>query len=51
VSDMIEVYWPTGDLTWKQPHMEHLDLSQSDEVLLETIATTPWVATIPPERP
>ncbi len=32
---MIEVYWPTGDLSRRQPQMEPLDLSQPDEVLLE----------------
>ena len=32
--NMIEVYWPTGDLSWKQPQVEPLDLSQPDEVLL-----------------
>ena len=35
--NMIEVYWPTGDLSWKQPQAEPLDLSQRDEVLLEKI--------------
>ena len=39
--NMIEVYWPTGDLNWRQPHMEPLDLSQPDEALLEKIAATP----------
>ena len=39
--NMIEVYWPTGDLSRRQPYMEPLDLSQSDEVLLEKIAATP----------
>ena len=39
--NMIEVYWPTGDLSRRQPHMEPLDLSQPDEVLLEKIAATP----------
>jgi len=33
---MIEVYWPTGNLSWKQPRIE----SQPDEVLLETIPPT-----------
>ena len=36
--NMIEVYWPTGDLSRRQPHMEPLDLSQPDEVLLRDIA-------------
>jgi catechol 2,3-dioxygenase-like lactoylglutathione lyase family enzyme/mannose-6-phosphate isomerase-like protein (cupin superfamily) len=36
--NMVEVYWPTGDLSRKlQPRMEPLDLSQADEVLLEKI--------------
>jgi catechol-2,3-dioxygenase len=35
--NMIEVYWPTGDLKWKQPYAEPLDLSQPDEALLEKI--------------
>jgi hypothetical protein len=38
---MIEVYWPTGDLSWSQPYVEPLDLSQSDEALIETITATP----------
>ena len=38
--NMIEVYWSTGNLSWKQPHVEPLDLSQPDEVLLEEIAAT-----------
>jgi catechol 2,3-dioxygenase-like lactoylglutathione lyase family enzyme len=33
--NIIEVYWPTGDLSQRQPHAEPLDLSQPDEVLLE----------------
>jgi hypothetical protein len=37
---MIEVYWPTGDLSWRQPHVEPLDLSQPDDVLLEKVAAT-----------
>jgi catechol-2,3-dioxygenase len=40
-ANMIEVYWPTGDLSgWVQPQMEPLDLSQPDEVLLERIPAT-----------
>ena len=36
---MIEVYWPTGDLSRSlQPQMEPLDLSPPDEVLLEELA-------------
>jgi catechol-2,3-dioxygenase len=33
--NMIEVYWPTGDLSRRQPQMEPLDLSKPDEALLE----------------
>ena len=36
--NMIEVYWPTGDLSRRQPQMESLDLSQPDEVLLQQVA-------------
>jgi catechol-2,3-dioxygenase len=39
--NMIEVYWPTGDLSRRQPQMEPLDLSQPDEALLEKITATP----------
>src|SRR5215470_20105381 len=36
--NMIEVYWPTGELSRSlQPYMEPLDLSQPDETLLEKI--------------
>jgi catechol-2,3-dioxygenase len=35
--NMIEVYWPTGDLSKRQPYAEPLDLSQPDETLLEKI--------------
>jgi catechol-2,3-dioxygenase len=38
--NMIEVYWPTGDLSWRQPYVEPLDLSQPDHVLLEKVAAT-----------
>jgi hypothetical protein len=38
--NMIEVYWSTGDLSWKQPHVEPLDLSRPDEVLLKNIPAT-----------
>ena len=41
--NMIEVYWPTGDLSWRQPYAEPLDLSQPDETLLEKI-TQPRVS-------
>jgi catechol-2,3-dioxygenase len=37
--NMIEVYWPTGDLSRGEPS-EPLDLSQADEVLLEKITAT-----------
>lgn len=36
--NLIEVYWPTGDHRLKQPQLFPLDLSQSDEVLLQTLA-------------
>ena len=39
--NMIEVYWPTGDLSRRQPQAEPLDLSQPDEVLLEKITAAP----------
>src|SRR5215472_595307 len=36
--NMIEVYWPTGELSRSlQPQMEPLDLSEPDEALLEKI--------------
>ena len=38
--NMIEVYWPTGDLGRRQPQMELLDLSQLDEALLEKKTAT-----------
>jgi catechol-2,3-dioxygenase len=38
--NMIEVFWPTGDLSWKQPQVEPLDLSQPDEVLLKEITAS-----------
>jgi catechol-2,3-dioxygenase len=38
--NMIEFYWSTGDLSWKQPQVEPLDLSQPDEVLLKNIKAT-----------
>jgi catechol-2,3-dioxygenase len=38
--NMIEVYWPTGDLSRMQPQMEPVDLSQPDEALLEGITAT-----------
>jgi catechol-2,3-dioxygenase len=34
---MIEVYWPTGDLSYVQPVAEPLDLTQPDEVLLRQV--------------
>jgi len=37
---MIEIYWPTGVLeTYRQPYMEPLDLTQSDDVLLQRVAS------------
>jgi len=39
--NMIEVYWPTGDLSRRQPYLEPLDLSQPDEVLLEKVTANP----------
>jgi catechol-2,3-dioxygenase len=33
----IEVYWPTGDLSCRQPQMAPLDLTQTDEVLLKQV--------------
>ena len=34
----IEIYWPTGALqSYRQPHAEPLDLTQSDEVLLQSL--------------
>jgi catechol-2,3-dioxygenase len=39
--NLIEVYWPTGDLSRRQPQVEPLDLSQPDEVLLEKITAAP----------
>jgi hypothetical protein len=39
--NMIEVYWPTGDLGCTQPYAGPLDLSQPDEALLEKITATP----------
>jgi catechol-2,3-dioxygenase len=37
-SNMVEVYWPTGAVGYHQPHMEPLDLTKSDEELLELVA-------------
>jgi len=34
---MVEVYWPTGDLSYVQPVAEPLDLTQPDEVLLRQV--------------
>jgi catechol-2,3-dioxygenase len=39
--NVIEIYWPTGDLSQRQPYAEPLDLSQPDEKLLEKITATP----------
>ncbi len=35
--NMIEVYWPTGDDSRRQPHALPLDLNQPDEMLLEQV--------------
>src|SRR3954470_8982118 len=35
--NIVEVNWPTGDSSKKQPQMEPLDLSQPDDVLLKGI--------------
>jgi len=41
--NMIEVYWPTGAAldSYRQPYVEQLDLTQSDEALLELVARGP----------
>lgn len=36
--NLIEVYWPTGDLRLKQPIVAPLDLSLSDDILLQELA-------------
>jgi catechol-2,3-dioxygenase len=36
--NMVEVYWPTGDLRLKQPQVVPLDLSKPDEVLFQQLA-------------
>jgi NAD(P)-dependent dehydrogenase (short-subunit alcohol dehydrogenase family) len=36
--NVIEVYWPTGDLRLKQPQVVPLDLSKPDEVLFQQLA-------------
>jgi catechol-2,3-dioxygenase len=39
--NMIEVYWPTGELeSYLQPYAEPLDLRQSDDVLFASLAET-----------
>jgi catechol 2,3-dioxygenase-like lactoylglutathione lyase family enzyme len=45
--NMIEVYWPTGDLSWRQPYAEPLNLSQPDEALLEKITAARGEAEAP----
>ena len=37
--NLIEVYWPTGDLRLKQPQVLPLDLSMSDDELLQQLAS------------
>ena len=41
--NMIEVYWPTGAAldSYRQPHVEPLDLTQSDDALLQQAARGP----------
>ena len=39
--NMIEVYWPTGDLSSRQPQAEALDLSLTEEALLDKITAAP----------
>lgn len=39
--NMIEVYWPTGDMSVTEPRLEPLDLSEPDEVLLRNILPLP----------
>ena len=45
---LIEVYWPTGRLDYRQPYLEPLDLTKSDEQLLAQVsgsaARRPWAA-------
>ena len=36
--NVIEVYWPTGDLRLKQPQAVPLDLSKPDKVLFQQLA-------------
>jgi hypothetical protein len=36
--NMVEVYWPTGDLRLKQPQVSPLDLSLPGDVLLQELA-------------
>jgi catechol-2,3-dioxygenase len=39
---MIEVYWPTASpQSYRQPHLEPLDLTQPDDLLLEKVARGP----------
>jgi catechol-2,3-dioxygenase len=40
--NIIEVYWPTAaPQSYRQPHLEPLDLTQPDDVLLEKVAHGP----------
>jgi hypothetical protein len=34
---MIEVYWPAGALDYRQPYTRSLDVTKSDEQLLEQV--------------
>ena len=40
---MIEVYWPTEALDYRQPYAEPLDLTKSDELQLEQLAHEPFM--------
>ena len=42
----IEVYWPTGDLSYRQPQVEPLDLSQPDDVLLKQMKNRDTLASV-----
>ncbi len=48
---LIEIYWPTGALdAYRQPYAEPLDLTLSDEALLQQVGLTS-AATAPGSRP
>ena len=47
--NMIEVYWPTGDMSYiDSPAMDAIDFAQSNEALLETLPPKYRQATLPP---